>query len=175
MSRNDALLQTIAANVHLFRGMNRTQLVTLLSVAEKCSVHAGHYCFDEGDVGSSFYVLIGGTVVVQTQRDGHRVELAQLRARDCFGEMCLVGVKTRSATVRALQDTLALRFSRDKVDAQHELAALIYRNIASVAVRRLMVSNDKLGELMVRHDDGPADRHLYGIRPVQRPPDDAAR
>lgn len=169
MSRNDTLLQTLAANVHLFRGMTRTQLVALLSVAERCAVHAGHCFFDEGDIGSSFYVLIGGTVVVQTQRDGRRIELAQLGAGDCFGEMCLVGVKTRSATVRALQDTLALRFARDRLDAQHELATVIYRNIATVAVRRLVASNDKLGELIVRHDDGAQDGHLYGIRPVQGP------
>jgi CRP-like cAMP-binding protein len=39
--------------------------------------------------------------------------------------MCLVGAQTRSATVRAMEDTLALRFARDRVDAQHALAAVI--------------------------------------------------
>lgn len=165
--RNDALLQTLAANVHLLRGMSRTQLVALLAVADRCTVHGGHYFFEQGDAGNCFYVLVGGSVAVYTEREGRRVELAHLRAGDCFGEMCLVGAQTRSATVRAMEDTLVLRFARDRVDAQHALAAVIYRNIASVLVRRLVQSNDKVGELLLRQDDAVTDNHIYGIKPTR--------
>jgi CRP-like cAMP-binding protein len=167
MPRSDALLQTLAANVHLLRGMTRTQLVALLAVAERCAVHGGHYFFKEGDAGTSFYVLVGGTASVYTEREGRRVKLASLRGGDCFGEMCLVGARTRSATVRAMEDSLALRFAKDKVDAQHELAAVMYRNIASVLMRRLVQSNDKVGELLLRHDDGVTENHIYGIKPTR--------
>lgn len=171
MPPTDALLQTLAANVRLLRGMTRTQLISLLSVAEKCAEPAHHYFFEEGDTGASFHIIIGGKVVVYQMRDGRRVDLAQLHSGDCFGEMSLVGQRTRSATVRALEDTLTLRFPRERVESLPSVAAVIYRNIATVLVHRLVQSNQKVGELLIRQEQAApvAQDHLYGIRPPPKP------
>ena len=42
-----------------------------------------------------------------------------------------------SATVRALRDSVAMRFDCDKVDANAQSAHFIYRNIARVLAARL--------------------------------------
>ena len=170
MPPTDALLQTLAANVRLFRGMTKPQLVSLLTAAERKTAPAGHFFFEEGEPGASFHVIIGGSAAVFQKRNGRRIDLARLSAGDCFGEMCLVGMKTRSATVRAMEDTLTLCFARERVDALPGVAAAIYRNIATVLVSRLVQSNETVAELMLQHDDGEQQPHIYGIRPTRTPP-----
>jgi len=65
------------------------------------------------------------------------VELARLGVVDCFGEMALVGLEPESATVRALVDTVTMRFYAETVDANALSASCIYRNVANILAKRL--------------------------------------
>ena len=61
--------------------------------------------------------------------------------------MALVGNDVRSASVRALDSLVAMRFYRDLIDAQPESASAIYRNIARVLAARLGESSAALAQL----------------------------
>jgi CRP-like cAMP-binding protein len=78
------------------------------------------------------------------------VNLANLSAGECFGEMGLVGAHLRSASVRAKSSAMALRFERERVDGFAESAHIIYRNIARVLAARLDSSSELLAEMTMR-------------------------
>jgi CRP-like cAMP-binding protein len=106
--------------------------------------------FNEGDTGDSFFMLISGEVRVEKSSKGRAIELARLGAGHCFGEMALVGKNLRSATVRAQDDCVTMRFSRQQIDANPESAHIIYRNIASILASRLENSSVLLADLTGR-------------------------
>ena len=123
-------------------------LTRTLAVAEYFSVKAGDVVFNERDIGDSFFVLIDGEVLIEKLSNGKVVELTRLGAGHCFGEMALVGNHLRSATVRAVRDTVTMRFYRELIDAHSESAHVIYRNIASILAKRLDQSSITLADLV---------------------------
>ena len=77
--------------------------------------------------------------------------LARLNGGECFGEMALVGSQVRTATVRAMRDTVTMRFEREQIDANPPSAHIIYRNIARILASRLDESSVMLADLVVQH------------------------
>lgn len=144
MKLNENLLQKIALNVAIFDKMPRQCLINLLNCAENWPMKAGEPFFGEGDQGRSFYILLGGEASVEKLCDGATVELAKIKPGGCFGEMALVDNTRRSATVRSVTDTVALRFPKEKLDTQPEAAAYIYRNISKILVGRVAAGNAKV-------------------------------
>lgn len=142
-----AIVQKIAQRVPIFAGMSQPALLATLATAEHFQLAAGQAVFQEGDLGNSFYVLIAGTVAVEKRREGRAVELKRLGPGECFGEMALVGNEVRSATVRALEDVVAMRFYRELIDGHAEAASFIYRNIARILAARLGESSLALADL----------------------------
>lgn len=145
-----AIVQKIAAKVKVFQGMTHDCLMSTLAMAEHMPHKAGAVVFNEGDIGSSFHVLISGEVVVEKNRGDRVVTLAKLTAGECFGEMALVGNHLRTASVRALRDSVTMRFDRERVDAYSDSAHFIYRNIARILSSRLDVSSEMLADLVLR-------------------------
>ncbi|MBT9507612.1 cyclic nucleotide-binding domain-containing protein [Rhodoferax sp.] len=149
-----AILQKIKQKVPIFSGMTPECLMSTLAVAEYFPVKAGEVVFNERDIGDSFFVLIAGEVVVEKVSNGKKAELARLSAGNCFGEMALVGNHLRSATVRAVDDVVTMRFYRELVDSNPESAHIIYRNIASILAARLDESSVMLADLVVQKSPG---------------------
>ena len=150
LNLDPAIVQKIANKVKVFQGMTQDCLMSTLAMAEHIPHKAGEVVFNEGDIGSSFHVLIAGEVVVEKNRGNRVVPLAKLTAGECFGEMALVGGHVRSATVRATRDSATMRFDRERVDAYPDSAHIIYRNIARVLSARLDLSSEMLADLVVR-------------------------
>ena len=107
MSEQDNLILRLASSVKLFRGMTRPVLGQLISTAEKVTVPKGSVFFEEGELGESFHVLVGGQAEVQKLVDRQVVQLTTLRPGDVFGEMTLIGENARSATVRTARGRIA--------------------------------------------------------------------
>lgn len=149
-----AILQKIKQKVPIFSGMTPECLMSTLAVAEYFPVKAGDVVFNERDIGDSFFVLIAGEVLVEKTSGGKTVELARLSAGNCFGEMALVGNHLRSATVRAVDDVVTMRFYRELIDSNPESAHIIYRNIASILATRLDESSVMLADLVVQKSPG---------------------
>lgn len=141
------LVKKIRERVQIFRGMNHECLLRTLSLGDYIPLKAGQVIFKEGDLGDSFFVLAAGQVVVELTRAGNTVELARFGPAECFGEMALVSQQGRTATVRALSDSIAMRFYRETIDVNPESGFHIYRNIASILSARLKESSIQLARL----------------------------
>ncbi|MBC7917324.1 MAG: cyclic nucleotide-binding domain-containing protein [Rhodoferax sp.] len=157
-----SIVQKIAQRVPVFAGMSPDCLMTTLATAENYPVKAGEAVFKEGDIGSAFYVVIAGEVIVQKYKDGETVELARLGTGQCFGEMALVQNDVRTATVVAIGDSTTMRFERERIEAIPESAHIIYRNIARILASRLDESSVMLAELMVQQKSQSGPMPLDG-------------
>jgi NADH dehydrogenase len=80
------------------------------SSMQRLHFEPGQVVIQEGDIGSSFYIIIRGQLEVVRKRSGGEEKLTQLKAGDHFGERALIQHARRAATVRALTsvDLLAL-------------------------------------------------------------------
>ena len=157
LNLDTAIVQKIANKVKVFQGMTHDCLMSTLAMAEHMPHKEGDVVFNEGDIGSSFHVLIAGEVLIEKKRGDRTVTLATISAGECFGEMALVGNHLRTATVRASRDSVTMRFDRERVDAYPDSAHIIYRNIARVLSARLDISSERLADLVLRSaDTGPA-------------------
>ena len=148
-----SVVQKIASKVKVFHDMTPDCLMSTLAMAEHMPVKAGEVIFNEGDIGSSFHILIAGKVAVEKTRGDQVVTLARLGSGECFGEMALVGNHLRSATVRALRDSVTMRFDRERVDAYPDSAHIIFRNIARILSARLDTSSELLTGLVLRSSE----------------------
>jgi CRP/FNR family transcriptional regulator, cyclic AMP receptor protein len=98
----------VLAEVPLFRSLSRRQLRRVASVARARRFASGSAIVRAGDAGSSFYVLLDGTVRIDTAGGRGR----RLRAGEFFGEMALFDDAPRSASVVAEGEVLAMTISR---------------------------------------------------------------
>jgi CRP-like cAMP-binding protein len=128
----------------LFGGLQPEELDVVRSLMREEHFRAGDEILREAELGDRLYFIREGSVeVVKThpQEAATQVELARLRAGDTFGEMELIDIQRRSATVRALEDVAALSLSnralyRLSQDHPHVFTILLM-NIAREISRRL--------------------------------------
>ena len=129
----------------LFGGLTDEQLEFVVPLLEEVSFEEGEFVLREGEPGSRLFFICEGRVEVVKQvsaaNGGGLRRLAVLRTGDTFGEMELIDIQPRSASVRALEPVGALALSnRDmyrlsKVDLM--TFTMITMNIAREISRRL--------------------------------------
>ena len=132
----------------VFGGIKEDTLKFLLDLSHIVSVRKGEFFFQEGDQGSSMFILEAGRVAVLKQIDGDDHLLAELEKGDCFGEMALIDHCPRSASVQALQHCAAIELStcalHEFYQKDIEQFTIIYMNMGREVSRRLRVADQRL-------------------------------
>jgi CRP/FNR family transcriptional regulator, cyclic AMP receptor protein len=135
----------------IFGALRDDTLEFLLALMQEVHVSAGGWFFGEGDAASGLFVLEAGSASVLKGWAGHEVLLRHLQAGDCFGEMALMDLQPRSASVRADADCLAIALGADDLLRlwAHDLEqfALIQMNMGREVSRRLREADDELFRL----------------------------
>jgi len=103
--------------IHLFSGLDQTQLAGIASRVEEREVSTGAEIIKRGDKPDGFYMLYKGRVKVTLpdSENGER-QIATLYGGDYFGEEALFEHRNRSATITAMEDTTLLFISREGFD-----------------------------------------------------------
>jgi CRP/FNR family transcriptional regulator, cyclic AMP receptor protein len=108
----------LLAQIPLFQGLADEDLEALTARLAEKSFRAGDIVFSKGDVGSSMYVVQSGAVQIylpSADKDAPPVVLKDLRTGEYFGELSLFDNKPRSASVRAMVDTVLLELTREEL------------------------------------------------------------
>jgi CRP/FNR family transcriptional regulator, cyclic AMP receptor protein len=94
-------------SIPLFGGLPETTMDRLLDMMQMRGHGVGDVVCKEGELGREMFVVRAGLVEVRKRsRDqGRETVLAQLKEGDCFGEMSLIDVQPRSATVFVQEPT----------------------------------------------------------------------
>ncbi|MBZ2168625.1 Crp/Fnr family transcriptional regulator [Marinobacter sp. F4216] len=136
----------------LFGGVSDETLTFLLERSRVIEVAAGENFFCENDEAHALYVLETGVVSIIKHWQGNPVTLHQLTAGDCFGEIALMAMMPRSATVRADTPCLAIELPLsalfDCYQENLEQFTLIQMNLGREICRRLRDSDARLFEVM---------------------------
>ena len=101
-------------DVALFRSMDDAGLAVLAGRLREEVVPAGHTLVREGESGNRMFIIRDGTLIV-SKAVSDRVEkvLVHMKHGEFFGEMSLFTRRRRSASVRALTDSVVLALDRD--------------------------------------------------------------
>jgi CRP/FNR family transcriptional regulator, cyclic AMP receptor protein len=151
-ARDLPLSPAVLREIGLFGALSDEVLDHLAKSLRTIRFSPGDSVFKEGD-GSAhemFVVLEGEMEVFKRSRRGRDMRVAILGPGDWFGEMSVVDMQARSATVRALAPSRLVRISSEDLDGlyRHDLKsyALIVLNVARDLSRRLRVTDGILAD-----------------------------
>lgn len=144
----------------IFGAIKAQTLELLLRHAADVRIPDGDFFFREGDAADAMFVLERGRVSVVRRWKGRDYPLPDLGAGDCFGEMALIDLFPRSASVVALEDCSAIRLANADLyrvyKADIEQFALIQMNIARELSRRLRIADERLFRFRLEPAPGKA-------------------
>jgi serine/threonine protein kinase len=119
----------------LFASLDGHELLPVASAVEVRGFSAGEALVREGERGDALWVLVSGTVEVTAQGKTLNV----LGPPACFGEIALVDRSTRTASVVAQTDVMALTLTAERFDGlvkQHGAIALGVMRLMAERLRR---------------------------------------
>lgn len=151
-------LQSIA----VFGGLCGMSLERLTGLLRRRLLPPGACVVSEGECAREMFVVEHGEVEVLVREKPSaaapaapptELVLAVLRRGACFGEMALLDIQPRSATVRTREETSILVLGyRDMVEIQRadaEAFLMLVMNIAREVSRRLRLSNRLLASVLL--------------------------
>lgn len=139
-------------DIGLFGGLIDDVLGALVAELRVLELEPGDVVFRENDRGREMFVLLGGEmeVVKQSRRDVPS-RVAVLGPGDWFGEMSILDVMPRSATVRAIAYSRVLRVGASDLESLYrrdaKSYALVVLNLAREMSRRLRVADALLADM----------------------------
>ena len=105
------------------------------------SFAAGELLMKQGDVAEESYVILSGRVEVYAESDGERAFLRECKAGEIVGEMALVSHEPRSASVRAVEDTVVAVVTKQHLAEQFDRLPPYMAGMVSMLVARLRDSS----------------------------------
>ena len=138
-----------------FGGLSDASLELLVSMLVECRFDAGATVVTEGEPGRSMYVVHSGELVVsKLGASGHGIRMTGLRPSDFFGEMTLIEMQNRSATVVAESPTVLYELTARKLyecyKADIQAYVMVMQNINRELCRRLRRADRRIAELSAR-------------------------
>ncbi|MEJ1931643.1 cyclic nucleotide-binding domain-containing protein [Nostoc sp. NIES-2111] len=134
-----------------FGGLSDASLDLLSSKLVERRFQSGETVVREGEPGRSMFIVHSGTLTVSMRVESRSVCLSELAAGDFFGEMTLINMQDRSATVEAGSPAVLYELSARDLYAYYKADVhayvLILQNMNRELCRRL------------RH----ADRHIAAL------------
>jgi len=147
-----AQLKEFLSGIAIFGGLSDPTLERVLAILKREDFPQGAVVVEEGECGHSMYVVRSGAVVLYQRGPGlHRVQLAQLGAGECFGEMARIDMPKRSATVVA--EVAAVLYSLTNRDLYQLYLAdmpgyvMLIQNLCRELSRRLRRADARITEV----------------------------
>jgi CRP-like cAMP-binding protein len=153
------------SHIGLFGGLGPEMLEFIAGTLRMSTLSPGEIVFREGETASAMFVVLSGEFeVLKQSKRGIDARVAMLGAGDWFGEMSILDVQPRSATVRALAPARLLLITSADLDTiyrrDQKSYALLVLNVARELSRRLRVADGILADLVVSLlDDLVVSRH----------------
>ena len=110
------------------------------------------FLWRQDDSGDSMYLLIHGKleVIIHTPND-EDVVIASIATGAVIGEVCVLGEKIRSASIRAMEDSELLKIDgktfQEKIQQKDVGVLQMCYNIAKLLTQRLVISNKFIRKL----------------------------
>lgn len=153
MAKTSESLTTFLRGVPVFGGLEGRRLQRIIDVLEEQTWRPGQVIFNEGELGRTMYVLREGEVdVMRTSSEGKKVPIVRLGPGETFGEMTLVELQPRSATIVVKKK--AKTYSLTNLDLYNLYRAdsysyvIVLQNICRMLSRRLRKADSRICEFL---------------------------
>jgi uncharacterized membrane protein len=143
--------QELLANIPIFESLTADDLQSLVSRLEEISYAQDDVIFNQGDEGSSLFIVEDGAVDISYGEGRTKVSLASLYPGQFFGELSLFDGAPRSATATAIKPARLVRLDRDDfADFLNKNPAASMRIIAELS-DRLRQTNELMSRQVSRN------------------------
>ena len=143
----------------IFGGIRDDILEFLLEGAAEISLSEGDFLFVENDPGNAMYVLEKGRVAILKLWGKIYYRLSYLNAGDCIGEMSLIDLGRRSASVLAMADCKAIELTSASIlnlyQKDLEQFSLIQLNMSRELSSRLRIADETLFRELIKTNQIP--------------------
>ncbi len=141
------------SDIGLFGGLDPTTLAEFVQRLPVLRIKPGDVIFREGDPGRELFVLLDGEMeVIKQSKTQRESRVAIFGPGDWFGEMSILDIMPRSATVRALAPSRVLKMSASDLETLYrrdpKVYAILVLNIAREMSRRLRVADGILADVL---------------------------
>ena len=125
------------SNIDLFKMLSEDDNQYILERLLKQVYLQGETVVNQGDPGSSFYLVVKGRLeVLRNTQDGKNVLLTELGPGQFFGELSLLTGEPRTATVRSASDSELLRLEKEDFQEILKRHPAMAENLADVVSSR---------------------------------------
>ncbi|WP_342722696.1 Crp/Fnr family transcriptional regulator [Bradyrhizobium sp. B097] len=155
MAVNSPELKAFLLATPFFGGLSDPSLDLLISMLVERRFDVGAMIVAEGEPGRSMFVIHSGELMVsKLGRAGRSIRMAGLEPGDFFGEMTLIEMQNRSASVVAQSPTVLYELTARNLymygKADIRAYVLVMQNIGRELCRRLRRADDRIAELLVQ-------------------------
>ncbi|MGC2781454.1 MAG: Crp/Fnr family transcriptional regulator [Bradyrhizobium sp.] len=138
-----------------FGGLPDASLDSLASMLVERRFEVGAPVFAEGEPGRSMFIVRSGTLAVSERVESGRIlRMAGLAPGDFFGEMTLLEMQNRSATVVAETPTVLYELTAQMLYAFYkadiQAYVIVMQNINRELCRRLRRADERIKKLEMR-------------------------
>ena len=145
-------LITFLLETPMFEKLEPSEMMEIIHIVEIEMYKEGDIIFEEGDTGNAWYVLYHGAVDVLKHGSSGEKKITSLGPQSCFGEISILDGSPRSATIRAAEDSVVFRVSRDAfaelIDSDHLVAYKLLHHMAILLAERQRTTTLRLSELL---------------------------
>ncbi|MBD3421045.1 MAG: cyclic nucleotide-binding domain-containing protein [Chitinivibrionales bacterium] len=132
----------------IFSALHTYDIKAVAEIAEELTFRDNQRIVKENDLGDSMYLIKSGTVRISKMIDEkNAIDLAELGAGDCFGDMSVFDAEVRSASVYAQNECVLLRINgTDLIDVILECPHIAIE-LLKIFIQRLRKANKAIQEL----------------------------
>lgn len=94
----------------LLRGLDPHHLYKLVGLALEARFERGHVIFHQGDLTAFFYLIVSGSVELESTSAAGEKHVQTLRAGDVFGWSSVLDGERKHSQARAMSEVVALAF-----------------------------------------------------------------
>ncbi|PIE97512.1 MAG: diguanylate cyclase [Treponema sp.] len=148
----------ILKKARIFKGLSMEQIEILAAAMFYSEFDDGRALVYEGEPGNELFIIVKGTVAVSVFSEGKDIELVRLGAGDFFGEMAMLEQELRSATCKAVEDTVSCLVLKSMdfaslITEQPDIASSVLKNMLEITSSRLMNTDSLLSQIIQWGDD----------------------
>jgi CRP-like cAMP-binding protein len=152
MVESSPSLQAFLVATPFFGGLSDARLDLLVSMLVERRFDAGATVVAEGEPGNSMYVVHSGELVVSKRGvSGRAIRMTGFGPGDFFGEMTLIEMQNRSASVVAESPAVLYELTARSLYAYYKADihayVMVVQNINRELCRRLRSANNRIAEL----------------------------
>lgn len=157
-------------NITIFHGLSKEAVSFIFNESQETSFLKDEIVFEEGDRSGELFLLKSGKVGIYKNKGPDNIFMGELDAGSCFGEMELIDLGPRTASVKAFEDIKVVIANKKTLHQLFKLFPqdylILIHNIAREISRRLRLIDDLLVKIELKLKDQGFSLKIKNNEPI---------